>query len=156
MNHIVIGTDGSPGGCAAVSEGLEFARRLGASVTFVSVIPSMPVFGDAYYANEHVEQRTRAHQAAVGALAEAAGVGVSADYEIHEGSTADEILRAGRYHEAELIVVGSRGLGAVAGARLGGVSRRLVQHSSIPVLVVKEPGAVVKRAAERELVGTAA
>ena len=58
--------------------------------------------------------------------------------EIAEGDPVDELVRAARYQEAELIVVGSRGLGAIAGALLGSVSRALVQHSPVAVLVVKE------------------
>jgi nucleotide-binding universal stress UspA family protein len=138
-NHIVIGTDGSPGATAAVEEGLELARRLGARVTFVSVFDSIPPFGDAYYANELLERRKRAHEAAVDALAEAEHVGVAADVEIREGSVAEEILRTGRYCDAEMIVVGPRGLGAIAG-----------------VLVVKEPAKAAEPARECELAGTAA
>src|SRR5437763_13488786 len=128
MNHLVIGTDGSPGAAAAIDEGLELARRLGARVTFVTVLDSLPLFGDAYYANELLERRKRAHEAALDAVAEAERVGVSADFEIRAGSAAEEILRAGRYCEAEMIVVGSRGLDANAGVFLGGVSCWLVQH----------------------------
>ena len=156
MNHIVIGTDGSPGAAAAVGEGLELARRLGARVTFVSVFDSLPLFGDAFYANELLKQRKRAHEAAAEALADAERAGVPADFEVREGSAAEEILRTGRYCEAEMIVVGSRGLGAIAGAVLGSVSRWLVQHSPIPVLVVKEPAKMSERESERELAGTAA
>ena len=140
MNHIVIGTDGSPGARAAVSEGLEMARRLGGQVTFVAVRHGISVLGDPYYQHRLSDQLAHARAAVEDAMAEAERLGVHAEYEIAEGEAADEILKAARYREADLIVVGSRGLGAIAGALLGSVSRKLVQHSPIPVLVVKERG----------------
>ena len=138
MNHIVIGTDGSPGAQAAVSEGLELARLLGADVTFVAVRHGISILGDPYYQRKLTEQLAHARAAVDDALAVAAEEGVKAEYEICEGDAADEIIRTARYHEAGLIVVGSRGLGAFAGALLGSVSQKLVQHSPIPVVVVKE------------------
>jgi nucleotide-binding universal stress UspA family protein len=42
---------------------------------------------------------------------------------------------------ADLIVVGSRGLGAAASAVLGSVSAHLVDHASCPVLVARSPNA---------------
>jgi nucleotide-binding universal stress UspA family protein len=138
MERIVIGTDGSPGARAAVSTGVELARRLGASVTFVSVRHAIPILGDPYYQRKLSEQLSAVREALAEAMGEADGANVNADYEILEGHTVDELLRAARYRHAGLIVIGSRGLGAIAGALLGSVSRALVQDSPIPVLVVKE------------------
>jgi nucleotide-binding universal stress UspA family protein len=42
-------------------------------------------------------------------------------------------------HDAELIVVGRRGLGAVKSLVLGSVSGYVVQHATCPVLVVPAP-----------------
>lgn len=138
MNRIVIGTDGSPGGRAAVDQGLELARRLGASVTFICVRHPIVLLGDPYYQRKLSEQLNHARAALDEAMDEADRLGVDADCEIAEGDPVDELVRAARYQEAGLIVVGSRGLGAIAGALLGSVSRALVQHSPVPVLVVKE------------------
>jgi nucleotide-binding universal stress UspA family protein len=44
--------------------------------------------------------------------------GVDAQEEILEGSAADRVVELARDRNAPLIVVGSRGLGAVAGARV--------------------------------------
>lgn len=138
MSRIVIGTDGSPGGLAAVGQGLELAQRLGASVTFVSVRHPIPLLGDPYYQRRLSQQLADARSALDQAMDAADRLGVDADCEIAEGDPVDELVRAARYQEADLIVVGSRGLGAIAGALLGSVSKALVQHSPVPVLVVKE------------------
>ena len=41
---------------------------------------------------------------------------------------------------ADLLVVGSRGLGAVRRLLLGTVSEKVLQHAPCPVLIVKESG----------------
>jgi nucleotide-binding universal stress UspA family protein len=141
MKRIVVGTDGSPGAKVAVHEGVELARRLGAAITFVAVRHSIPILGDPFYQRKLSRQLREARAALDEAREEAERLGVEADHEIAEGDVVDELLRAAQYCEADLIVVGSRGLGPVAGAVLGSVSRALVQYAPIPVLVVKERSA---------------
>jgi nucleotide-binding universal stress UspA family protein len=143
MERIVIATDGSPGARAAITEGLELALLLGAAVTFVAVRSSAPLFGSASLASApHLSDELRETRSALeGAMEEAERAGVPADYEIAEGHVADEIVRTARYREADLIVVGSRGLGDIASVLLGSVSRELVEGSPLPVMVVKRPGA---------------
>ncbi len=138
MERIVIGTDSSPGAQAAVAEGVELARQLGAAVTFVYVRSPIPILGEPYYQRKLSSQFRQARAILEAAMAEADRLGVGADYEIAEGDPAEEILRTARYREAGLIVIGSRGLGAIAGALLGSVSTALVRHAALPVLVVKE------------------
>jgi len=53
------------------------------------------------------------------------------------GNPADEILKIAETHEADLIVTGAKGLGAVGRFLLGSVSTRVVQHASCSVLVVR-------------------
>jgi nucleotide-binding universal stress UspA family protein len=139
MNRIVIGTDGSPGSQAAVEQGLELARLLGTPVTFICVRHPITLLGEPFYQHKLTDQLAKARAALDEAMEEADRIGVEADCEIVEGDPVDELVRASRYQEADLLVVGSRGLGAIAGALLGSVSRALVQFSTIPVLVVKEP-----------------
>ena len=57
--------------------------------------------------------------------------------EVLEGPPADAILRVAEARQVDLIVVGSRGMGALAGALLGSVSLKVLSHATVPVLVVK-------------------
>jgi nucleotide-binding universal stress UspA family protein len=54
------------------------------------------------------------------------------------GSPADTIAAVAEDEGADLIVCGTRGLNALAGALMGSVSQRLLHASHVPVLVVPE------------------
>lgn len=54
---------------------------------------------------------------------------------VREGLVADVLLHYGAH--AVMIVVGCRGHGGFAGLRLGSVSRRVTEHATCPVLVVR-------------------
>jgi len=56
---------------------------------------------------------------------------------VTEGSAADEILAAAKKTQAELIVIGRRGLSAAEHILMGSVSERIVRTSKVPVLTVK-------------------
>ena len=53
------------------------------------------------------------------------------------GDTVDEIVAFADSHDVDLIVVGSRGRGAISGALLGSVSRGILGESKRPVLIVR-------------------
>ena len=58
---------------------------------------------------------------------------------VKEGIATDEILHQAELSDADLIVMGTRGLGMFKEALMGGTARRVVRRSTIPVMVVRLP-----------------
>ena len=56
--------------------------------------------------------------------------------ELREGPEAESILKAAESSQADLIVMGTRGLGAVKGMLVGSVSRKVIHLAACPVMVV--------------------
>ena len=144
MKTIMLATDGSP----AADEALEFATKLaqdaGAALHVVSVRPlgfHDPV-GSADVAPD-VRHIHGAETIAAQAAAEARAAGVDAYAHWFAGPEADTLCLEARQLGADLLVIGSRGHGEVAGRLLGSISRKVVAHSPVPVTVVKAAHAAV-------------
>ncbi len=142
MKRLLVAVDGSDGSNAAVEEALALAADLRAAVTFAYVRrPPSLLLGDPFYQRVLTGEFAEACSAVAEAMEAAAAVGIEADSEILEGDPCDEIVSLADNRGADLIVVGSRGFGALAGALLGSVSRAVLQHAHRPVLVAKQVGA---------------
>lgn len=133
---IVVGVDGSPSSIVA----LRIARSLTAALsTHLRLVTAwqVPSSAEDVYGSEVVddeaEQARRLQQEAVG---EAFDGHPPNNYEsvVAEGDSATVLIEEGS--SASMIVVGSRGHGAVAGLLMGSVSAACAEHATCPVLVV--------------------
>ncbi len=138
---LIVGVDGSEGACAAIDEALRLAADLDATVTFVFVRKPPPrLLGDPFYERALSADIGRARRAVAVAVERATNAGIEAGTEILEGDPGDELVSLADNRDADMIVVGSRGYGPLAGAVLGSVSRSVSQHANRPVVVVKQAG----------------
>jgi nucleotide-binding universal stress UspA family protein len=143
MKKLVIATDGSPSAFEAVEYGLELADESGAEPIFVHVAPAIDVLpaigiGAGAPAGAIRHELTDDDRASLDdAMELAAAKGIDAETELLAGNPVEQIVAYADSVDADLIVVGSRGHGAIASALLGSVSRGVVHESHRPVLVVR-------------------
>jgi nucleotide-binding universal stress UspA family protein len=138
---VVVGYDGSQGAEAALLVAVEEARRRNATLRVVAAwhVPA-PLVGatvtltDADRLGEDIRTAlTRMVDHAVAAVrAEDADIDVEAV--VVEGQAVSVLT--GEAAGAELLVVGSRGLGGFRELLLGSVSHQCAQHAPCPVLIV--------------------
>lgn len=136
MNLIVHATDGSPEAAEALELAIELAKDTGAKLAVLSVHTLIPGGKGLAPPITEVEQPHGAEHLAEAARATAAAAGVDAKPYVATGDPAKEIVRLAAELGADLIVVGSRGFGAVRGVLVGSVSRAVMTHSKIPVTIV--------------------
>jgi nucleotide-binding universal stress UspA family protein len=140
---VLVGVDGSDEAEGAVAFAADVADRRGVELTALAVVSRAA--GDA-------EEDTRR------SLAEATAgiIGVRPDLVVHEvvdrGSASEQLLARAR-DGAGLVVVGSRGRGAVGGALLGSTSQQLVRFSPCPVAVLPPRAAAVWAHPDRAFAG---
>jgi nucleotide-binding universal stress UspA family protein len=149
MKQILIATDGSPSAQEAVDVGLELAKEQGADVTFVHVTPADEIRGGrgGSHALTHREELDESETALRDAAEAADAAGVSYALERFSGETVETIVALADTRNADLIVLGCRGRGAVASAVLGSASQGVLRQASRPVLVVKATKATAETAA---------
>jgi nucleotide-binding universal stress UspA family protein len=135
LRRITLATDGSD----ASAKALEFVLtkiqpdrstgKGGRVPIHVSVIHVMPF--------SHYQELKEARKLLKQSVRKLIQVGFTAEPVCLPGKPAEEIMKVAAKQHAELIVMGAKGLGAIARFLLGSVSTRVVQHSSCSVLVVR-------------------
>ncbi len=133
---VVVGFDGSDSSETAVLTARDQAGPGGRLVIVYAYGLPPDFLGYAEYDHLLVERQGHARTALEKLSGEHAdALGANHEIELIGGSPAQALIDVAHARSADLVVVGSRGLGRVRGA-LGGVSQRLLALADVPVLVV--------------------
>jgi len=138
FKRIILAIDGSDHSYRALECAKNLARSLGGSLWLVHVFPhTSDLLGYEQY-ESLVARRTTAGQAILNEARERLGeIPVAIKEELIEGPEAEAILNVAQTREADLIVMGTRGLGSLRGLLLGSVSNKVIQQAPCPVLLVR-------------------
>jgi nucleotide-binding universal stress UspA family protein len=137
VGRIVVGVDGSTGSHAAIAWAIDAAMRSDAELILVHgwTYPYQgPRTGVSEPRDDMRLDAMRTLEACAMRVREVAPV-LRCHSIISEQSPAKAIIDAGK--DADLVVVGSRGHGGFTSLLLGSVSRTVLQHASVPVVIVR-------------------
>lgn len=136
---VVVGVDGSAGGRAALRWAARWAVDDGSTVIAATsweyprtaALPGGPDLVSPELMDEVAADDLRS------TVAEELGTGAGdVTIRVERGPAAWALLEIARSDDASLLVVGTRGLGALTGRLLGSVSRRVAECSTCPVAIV--------------------
>jgi nucleotide-binding universal stress UspA family protein len=139
MSTIIVGIDGSAGSVKALRFAIEEARLHDSEVKAVNAWHIPLIVYEAGWAPTPVDlgEYPKFAQKALDKTLESAGAatsGVSVTTVVRKGQAADVLCSEA--HDADLLVVGSRGLGGFKGMLLGSVSQQCAHHAPCPVVII--------------------
>lgn len=146
MMRVLVATDGSPHAIRAAELAARLAREMReVEVVLVNVghIPAVALGGpgpDAMINLGMIEEALESAGKAILDQTQRAFAGVTVPVtRVYRrgGDPAGEILKAAKEVHADLIVMGSRGLGQIGGLILGSVSEHVLHGAHTPVLIVR-------------------
>jgi len=140
FKNILVPVDGSDHALHALNVACDLAQKYGAALRLIHAYP--PIFTEGLMSSDDIEAviatRARAGDAILQrAVEHIKGRTTDVTTELREASDAEAILEEAETHHCDLIVMGTRGLGRLAGLLLGSVSQKVVQHAKCPVLLVR-------------------
>jgi nucleotide-binding universal stress UspA family protein len=139
FENILLAVDGSDHALHAASVASQLANTMKAQTLRVVVAyEPIPVHLGEPYMQEAINARLNETDQILQKAIEALGT-VSAEIhtELLEGDPAEVIIEVAKTRESNIIVMGSRGLGKLAGLLLGSTSQKVVSHAPCPVLIVR-------------------
>jgi nucleotide-binding universal stress UspA family protein len=140
MQRIVVGIDGSQGARRALEWAVAEAKLRDAHLVVVHawLEPAAVAVGSVISAGgvepEVFEETAERTVAEVLGAVDTTGLPQGIESHVIAGAPARSLLDAAR--DADLVVVGSRGLGGFTGLLLGSVSQQVAHHATCPVVII--------------------
>ena len=137
FQKVVLAYDGSEFSLRALQRAKAIAERFEATLWLVHVFrnPS-DLLGYTDFEKLYAKRKSAAQATLDDALQKLGRTSFPAKMELKEGHETESILKVAEHCKADLIVMGTRGLGAVKGFLVGSVSRKVIHYASCPVMVV--------------------
>jgi len=144
FTRIVVGTDGSDTAAEAVRQAVELAKLSGAQLNIVSAyepVSKRRVEKEALDAPADVQHeigpREDVNLVLDGAAAAARNEGIEVQTHPVEGEPAEALLDVAEKAEADLIVVGNKGMTGARRFLLGSVPNNVSHHAPCSVLIIR-------------------
>lgn len=139
MKKILVAIDGSENSKRALIQAKEHAVCTGARVTIITVVkPRVRYAAITYQASSAADLLELADEKILKkALKVFDDFTGQVDTELKQGDPADEIIKEAENGDYDLIIMGSRGLGAFSRSILGSVSNKVLNHVKRNVLIIK-------------------
>ena len=142
--RIVVGTDGSATAKQAVREAAQLAKQTGAALYIVSAFDPVPqgrLRDERLEAPSDIEYTLGPTEDVDATLADAAKAVDDAGVEVRtiarQGEPADAILDVAEEENADLIVVGNKGMTGAKRFLLGSVPNKVSHHAPSSVLIIR-------------------
>lgn len=148
FNRILVAIDGSDHTRQVIPTAVAVARRFRSDV-FVLHVCEHDRGRAAVYSTETPAEVTRLVADAVKSIR---AEGITAKGDVHDvaaGHIAKDIVETAAATEANLIVMGSRGLSDVQGLLMGSVTHQVLQQAQTAVLIARGPVPAVENVADR-------
>jgi nucleotide-binding universal stress UspA family protein len=144
FKSIVVGTDGSETASEAVRQAVELASSVGATIELVSAyepVPAQRLREERRDAPEDLQWAISPREDVDATLASAADTARKSGVEVNvyprQGDPADAILDVAEEREADLIVVGNKGMTGAKRFLLGSVPNKVSHHAPCSVLIIR-------------------
>ncbi|MGE5636730.1 MAG: universal stress protein [Nocardioidaceae bacterium] len=141
---MIVGTDGSDTAREAVRQATQLATRLGSRVHVVSAyepVPAGRLRDEQREVPPDMQWMVNPREDVEATLADAAGgfreAGLEVEVHPRQGDPADAILDVAEEHDADLIVVGNKGMTGAKRFLLGSVPNKISHHAPCSVMIIR-------------------
>jgi nucleotide-binding universal stress UspA family protein len=135
--HILIPTDGSELAGKAVQHGIALAKRIGAKVTMLTVLPPELITADMQMIEIRKQRMQKQAEEILGAVAKQAAGFSCETIQVEHEDPYQAIIDTADSKGCDLIVMASHGRRGISALVLGSATVKVLTHCKIPVLVYR-------------------
>ncbi|UUX92512.1 universal stress protein [Methanoplanus endosymbiosus] len=135
---ILLASDGSENAGRAAVEAAGLAKKLSSHVilTYIAGTPQQSKLVKANF-DVHTILKEDAEEKIKDTISTLNKENIPYTLKVAIGDPADEIIRIAGNEEADLIIIGSRGLGTIKSVVLGSVSQKVTHNAKCPVMIIR-------------------